>query len=107
MILGPGFGGTQDSELTWKAELAVNGGIEIPLLGICLGHQGDWFSGRLWVNPTTPMEPFPGNPVKCKNDGSGLFQTSSKNRPLFRYNSLLIKEAQNYLSLMPLMNMVQ
>ena len=90
LILGPGPGVPQDSELTMAlAELAVNGGIEIPLLGICLGHQAIGLADGYGLI-RDPNGAVHGTPVKCENDGSGLFQTSSKVDHYVRYNSLLI-----------------
>ena len=71
------------------AELAVNGGIEIPLLGICLGHQAIGLADGYGLI-RDPNGAVHGTPVKCENDGSGLFQTSSKVDHYVRYNSLLI-----------------
>ena len=90
IILGPGPGVPEDSKLTMAiAKLAITGELDIPLLGICLGHQAIGVADGydLLQDPNGAIH---GTPVFCQNDGSGLFSADKVNRLYVRYNSLVI-----------------
>ena len=90
LILGPGPGKPQDSVLTMKlATLALEEIINLPVLGVCLGHQaiGVAEGFQLIKDPNGAIH---GTPVTCQSDGSGLYNSSQKSCQYVRYNSLLI-----------------
>ena len=90
IILGPGPGKPQDSKLTMKvAQLAIDGLLDIPLLGVCLGHQaiGIVDGYQLIKDPNGAIH---GTPVTCQSDGSGLFASTNKSSQFVRYNSLIV-----------------
>ena len=98
IVLGPGPGKPQDSKLTMKvAQLAIDGLLDVPLLGVCLGHQaiGIVDGYQLIKDPNGAIH---GTPVTCQSDGSGLFASTNKSSQFVRYNSLIvIGEGQNKL----------
>ena len=90
IVLGPGPGKPQDSKLTMKvAQLAIDGLLNIPLLGVCLGHQaiGIVDGYQLIKDPNGAIH---GTPVTCQSDGSGLFASTNKSSQFVRYNSLIV-----------------
>ena len=90
IIIGPGPGKPQDSRLTMAmANLCLNEQLNIPVLGICLGHQALGLADgyQLIKDPNGAVH---GTPVTCQNDNSGLFVKLSKSGTYVRYNSLLI-----------------
>ena len=90
VVLGPGPGKPQDSKITMKiARLANDGLLNLPVLGVCLGHQALGIVGgyRLIKDPNGAIH---GAPVTCQSDGSGLFASSNKSNQFVRYNSLII-----------------
>ena len=98
IVLGPGPGKPQDSKLTMKvAQLAIDGLLNVPLLGVCLGHQaiGIVDGYKLIKDPNGAIH---GTPVTCQSDGSGLFASTNKSSQFVRYNSLIVTgEAKNKL----------
>ena len=90
IVLGPGPGKPEDSKITMKiAQLANDGVLNLPVLGVCLGHQALGLVGgyRLIKDPNGAVH---GAPVTCQSDGSGLFASSNKSNQFVRYNSLII-----------------
>ncbi len=90
IILGPGPGKPQDSKLTMKiAKLATDGQLDLPILGVCLGHQAiGVLNGYELIKD--PHGAIHGTPVTCRSDGSGLFASSNKSNQFVRYNSLIL-----------------
>ena len=76
------------------ANLSLNEQLNIPVLGICLGHQALGLADgyRLIKDPNGAVH---GTPVKCRNDSSGLFVNLSKSGTYVRYNSLLITQSKD------------
>ena len=96
IILGPGPGWPQDSQLTMEfASLSLQGKTP-PLLGICLGHQAIGVASGLDLVPS-PIGPVHGTPVKCIHNGEGLFR-DAEDISMTRYNSLtlLTTDFQNH-----------
>ena len=95
IVLGPGPGKPEDSKITMKiAQLANDGVLNLPVLGVCLGHQALGLVGgyRLIKDPNGAVH---GAPVTCQSDGSGLFVSSNKSNQFVRYNSLIITGESN------------
>ena len=91
IILGPGPGWPQDSQLTMDfASLSLTGQTP-PLLGICLGHQAIGLASGFKLVPS-PIGPVHGTPVKCIHNQSGLFHGMS-DVSMTRYNSLTLLTA--------------
>ena len=65
----------------------------IPLLGWCLGHQAIGLAAG-WNLIESPLGAVHGVPSKITHDGSGLFQNTSEEIVMMRYNSLVL-EATN------------
>ena len=92
IVLGPGPGKPQDSKLTMKlAKLANDGTLDVPILGVCLGHQalGVVDGYQLIKDPHGAVH---GAPVTCESDGSGLFSNANKVSQFVRYNSLILTD---------------
>ena len=92
IILGPGPGIPDDSPLTMElAELSLNETLNMPVLGICLGHQAlGLVDGYELIRD--PHGAIHGTPVMCQNDGSGLFLDKAAVAQYVRYNSLILTE---------------
>ena len=91
IILGPGPGRPDESEITMKlATMALNGEISIPILGICLGHQALGLVDGYDLSKD-PYGAIHGAPVPCLTDGSGLFEGLEDISTFVRYNSLCLE----------------
>ena len=90
IVLGPGPGQPKDSPLTMHAAtMAVNGSINRPLLGICLGHQALGLAAGMKL-AQVPSGPVHGSPRKVRHDGSGVFEGFTSPHPFTLYNSLIV-----------------
>ncbi|WP_055070816.1 anthranilate synthase component II [Clostridium massiliamazoniense] len=63
---------------------------EIPILGVCLGHQciGSYFGAKVIKGE----KPIHGKISKIKHDGKGLFFSIEKEFNVTRYHSLIVDE---------------
>lgn len=86
IILSPGPGRPEDAGIC--VELVKNIGGEIPILGICLGHQaiGYAFGG----NVVRAAEIKHGKVSKIVNNGEGLFAGLKSSIKVMRYHSLIV-----------------
>ena len=66
-------------------------GDELPILGVCLGHQaiGQAFGGKIVRAP----QPMHGKSCMISHDGQGLFQGLEQPLQVGRYHSLVIEPA--------------
>ena len=66
-------------------------GMEIPILGVCLGHQaiGEAYGGRIIRAPCGVMH---GKTSKIQHDSTGLFDGISSPLEVMRYHSLVVRE---------------
>ena len=90
IVLGPGPGRPDDGALTLAlAHHALAGQLDVPVLGVCLGHQA-LAQADGWNVVAAPDGPVHGVPVLVEHDGTGLFGgVGSEGMVLTRYNSLV------------------
>lgn len=64
-------------------------GSEIPILGVCLGHQaiGQAFGGKI----THAKKPMHGRAAEIKHDNTGLFESLDNPLTVGRYHSLVVE----------------
>jgi anthranilate synthase/aminodeoxychorismate synthase-like glutamine amidotransferase len=88
ILLSPGPGRPEDAGVT--LEVIARLGAEVPILGVCLGHQaiGQAFGGRV-VRAPRPMH---GKTSAIEHDGQGVFAGLSGAFPAARYHSLIVAE---------------
>lgn len=65
---------------------------EIPMLGVCLGHQA--IAAALGGRVVRAPEPMHGRTSLIEHDGAGLFAEVSRPLSVCRYHSLLVKRAE-------------
>jgi anthranilate synthase/aminodeoxychorismate synthase-like glutamine amidotransferase len=88
IVVSPGPGRPENAGISVEAIRAFGG--EIPLLGVCLGHQaiGQAFGARV-VRAPLPMH---GKPTTVEHDGKGLFAGLPGTFQAARYHSLCVLE---------------
>ena len=87
VIISPGPGIPQDAGISEEVILQLGG--EIPILGICLGHQaiGEVFGGRI----VRAGEIVHGKASPIRHCGTGLYQGIPEHTQVARYHSLIIE----------------
>jgi anthranilate synthase len=91
LILGPGPGNPSDSRLTMAlSSHALAGQLNVPLLGVCLGHQALAEAGGMKVI-RAPLGPVHGTPRSCHHNSSGLFSGIDSPTSFTRYHSLVVE----------------
>lgn len=91
LILGPGPGTPMDADITVAlAHHALAGQLDMPVLGICLGHQALALADGYSVIPS-PLGPVHGSPVPVEHEKGSLFSGLESPVMLTRYNSLVIQ----------------
>lgn len=87
ILISPGPG-TPDEAGISLAVLTKFGG-QMPILGVCLGHQaiGQIFGGEVVRAP----EPVHGKAVEISHDGKTIFAGLPDNFPAGRYHSLIVR----------------
>jgi anthranilate synthase component 2 len=89
IIISPGPGYPKDAGIA--IELIKQLGCEIPILGICLGHQaiGEAFGGRVILSPQGPVH---GKKSEVEIDTNcPLFSVVPKSISVARYHSLVVE----------------
>ena len=88
-MISPGPGGPTDAGVCCEAVEALSG--EIPILGVCLGHQviGQVSGGRIVRSP----EPMHGKTSLIYHDGRGVFEGLRSPATATRYHSLVVEGA--------------
>ncbi len=91
IVLGPGPGTPHHAPLSLAlAHHALAGQLNVPVLGVCLGHQA-LAQADGWDIVPAPDGPVHGVPVPVEHDGSGLFgAVDADAMTLTRYNSLVV-----------------
>ncbi|MCI6232469.1 MAG: aminodeoxychorismate/anthranilate synthase component II [Selenomonas sp.] len=89
IVLSPGPGIPSDAGITEQAIRELGG--EVPILGICLGHQaiGEVFGGKV----VRAGEIVHGKTSPLHHNGKGLYEGIPQNVPIGRYHSLVIDRA--------------
>lgn len=87
VIISPGPGIPQDAGISEEVIRQLGG--EIPILGICLGHQaiGEVFGGRI----VRAGEIVHGKASPIRHCGTGLYQGIPEHTQVARYHSLIIE----------------
>ncbi|MCI6100272.1 MAG: aminodeoxychorismate/anthranilate synthase component II [Selenomonas sp.] len=89
VVLSPGPGIPSDAGITEQVIRELGG--EVPILGICLGHQaiGEVFGGKI----VRAGEIVHGKTSPLHHNGKGLYDGLPQNVPIGRYHSLIIDRA--------------
>lgn len=89
IVLSPGPGIPSDAGITEQVIRELGG--EVPILGICLGHQaiGEVFGGKV----VRSGEIVHGKTSPLHHNGKGLYEGIPQNVPIGRYHSLVIDRA--------------
>ncbi len=91
MVISPGPCAPQQAGQSMQLVKDLSG--QLPILGICLGHQviGEVFGG----NVTRAFSPMHGDSSNITHDGVGLFQDLPKSFAVGRYHSLIVRDLAN------------
>jgi len=86
IVISPGPGLPRDAGITEDVIRTLGG--DLPILGICLGHQaiGEVFSGRV----VRADEIVHGKSSPIRHCGTGLYRDIAQDTPVARYHSLII-----------------
>lgn len=87
ILLGPGPGRPEDSG---HVELVRQFAAEVPMLGVCLGHQALGLAHGATVRPAQHLMHGKTSPVE--HDGRGLFAGMRQGFSATRYHSLVVLE---------------
>jgi len=87
LVISPGPGVPKDAGISEDAIRQL--GPELPVLGICLGHQaiGEVYGGKV-VRAGAIVH---GKSSPLHHDGMGLYEGLSQNIPVARYHSLIVE----------------
>ena len=87
IVISPGPGRPDEAGITKELVRYFAG--QLPILGICLGHQaiGEVFGGRVVRAP----EPIHGKTSRLEHDGTGLYQGIENPMQVGRYHSLIVE----------------
>jgi anthranilate synthase/aminodeoxychorismate synthase-like glutamine amidotransferase len=88
IVISPGPGTPDQAGVT--LEMIAKLGAQIPILGVCLGHQsiGQAFGGKVVRAPA----PVHGKADEILHDGKGLFKNAPKPLHAGRYHSLVVTD---------------
>ena len=89
IVISPGPGIPKDAGITEQLIDEMKG--ELPMLGICLGHQaiGEVFGGKV----VRAKEIVHGKTSPLRHNGKGLYEGLPQDIPVGRYHSLIIERA--------------
>jgi anthranilate synthase component II len=88
IVISPGPGRPSDSGISMDLIGAIGVKKEVPILGICLGHQaiGEFFGGDIILAPT----PVHGKPTQIYHQHKGVFEDLPSPFQTTRYHSLIV-----------------
>ncbi|WP_040580301.1 anthranilate synthase component II [Methyloferula stellata] len=88
LVISPGPGTPQDAGISLEAVRALNG--EMPILGVCLGHQ---CIGAMYGAPVARAKrPLHGIATPIAHNGRNLFEGLEAPLKVGRYHSLIVEE---------------
>ena len=89
MVISPGPGVPKDAGISEEAVREL--GKDLPILGICLGHQaiGEVYGGKV----VRAGEIVHGKPSPIHHNGRGIYEGLPQNTPVARYHSLIVERA--------------
>jgi anthranilate synthase/aminodeoxychorismate synthase-like glutamine amidotransferase len=87
MVISPGPGVPKDAGISEEAIREL--GPELPILGICLGHQaiGEVYGGKV----VRAGEIVHGKPSTIHHNGRGIYEGLPQDTPVARYHSLIVE----------------
>ncbi|MDQ3321748.1 MAG: aminodeoxychorismate/anthranilate synthase component II [Acidobacteriota bacterium] len=87
ILISPGPGTPSDAGISLR--VLEKFGAQLPILGVCLGHQaiGQFFGGRVVRAPA----PVHGKPVEISHDGKTVFAGLENDFQAARYHSLIVE----------------
>ncbi len=90
IVISPGPGRPEEAGVSLDVIRAF--GSELPILGVCLGHQaiGLAFGGRVVRAP----EPIHGKTSEVDHDNQGVFATMGEGFQAGRYHSLIVSDEE-------------
>lgn len=88
ILIGPGPGGPAAARL--GLQLVRSPAVDVPVLGVCLGHQVLALALGARVEPS--REPVHGRPARIAHDGLGVFRGLPSPVVMGRYHSLAVVE---------------
>ena len=88
LVLGPGPGHPLDSG---HVELVHAFAGEVPILGVCLGHQAIGCAYGATVSPAAHI--MHGKTSTLDHDGRGMFREAERDQVVTRYHSLVVEDA--------------
>jgi anthranilate synthase/aminodeoxychorismate synthase-like glutamine amidotransferase len=88
LVLSPGPGRPEEAGI--MLEIITHFSFRLPILGVCLGHQGIGLAFGAEVI-RAPLAAH-GKTTRLRHDGQGLFQSIKQNVSAARYHSLVVRE---------------
>ncbi len=89
IVISPGPGTPYDAGISLPVVKKLSG--EVPILGVCLGHQ---CIGAAFGAPVTPAKrPLYGRTSRVAHDGRNLFEGLPQPLTVARYHSLIVERA--------------
>ena len=87
MVISPGPGVPKDAGISEEAVREL--GKDLPILGICLGHQaiGEVYGGKV----VRAGEIVHGKPSPIHHNGRGIYEGLPQDTPVARYHSLIVE----------------